>query len=249
MPSSPRNLKWEAAAVRPVAPGWTVPSMHWNRRVSLPLTFMLLAAVCIPTIDEPLARLRPFTLLPEELEAFFGRIETFGHSVGVAFILLAIWFLDHGRRRCLPRLMACTWGAGLAANLVKMTVGRVRPFAWVDQLGNTLPRQFTGWLPLGMNVSHEQSFPSAHTATIVGLAIGLAALYPQGRVLFFTTAALVAIQRIVYGAHYASDVFFAAGLACLVVGGLFRVRAVNAKFVRFETPPTAEPVERLRTAA
>src|SRR5262245_13308410 len=111
-----RSRESDAPAVR-AAPGhWTPPPTHW-RAISWPLLFFVAAALCVPTIDAPLARLRPFTLMPESIEAFFGRIETFGHGVGAVFAFVAVWTLDRARRRMLPRLMAATWGAGLAANL------------------------------------------------------------------------------------------------------------------------------------
>jgi membrane-associated phospholipid phosphatase len=245
MPSSIRTPQTTAGdSISPVE--WSVPSGTW-RSISIPFALIVVAALCVPTIDSPIARLRPFTLMPDAIEAFLGRIETFGHSVGVAIIVVGVWMLDPARRRCLPRLVATTWGAGLAANLLKMSVARVRPFAWVDQEGNTLPQQFAGWFPLGMNDSYEQSFPSAHTATVVGLALGLSALYPRGRLLFGTIATLVAAQRVIYGAHYPSDVLAAAALAWIVVLGLFHIRAVNGWFTRFEQPlPTVwqEPQRR-----
>ena len=47
--------------------------------------------------------------------------------------------------------------------------------------------------PLATSSSRSaQSFPSAHTATAVGLALGLGSLYPQGRRYFAALAALAA---------------------------------------------------------
>jgi membrane-associated phospholipid phosphatase len=52
-----------------------------------------------------------------------------------------------------------------------------------------------------------QSFPSAHTATAVGLAVMLVSLFPRGRWLFPIIAVLVGMQRIATSAHFPSDVF------------------------------------------
>jgi membrane-associated phospholipid phosphatase len=68
-------------------------------------------------------------------------------------------------------------------------------------------------------VQANQSFPSAHTATAFGLALCLASLYPQGKGWFFTLASLVAMQRMVAGAHYLSDVL--AGAAIGIVSATF----------------------------
>jgi membrane-associated phospholipid phosphatase len=219
---------------------WSVPPVNMAGIVPVPLTFFLLAALCVATIDAPLARAKLHGVLPGGVVAIFDRVETFGHAVGVAVILIAVWVLDPARRRCMPRLIAAAFGAGLAANIVKLMVARRRPFAWVDPTGNTLPSQFVEWFPLGLNSSAEQSFPSAHTASAVGLALGLAALYPRGRVLFLTIAAMVAMQRTVFCAHYASDVLAGAGLAWLFVLGLFRLRAVDRVFRRIERPKLGE---------
>lgn len=249
MDDASRLLRISAHRAGESVEGWSVPGLYWGRSVSIPATFILAALFCLPTLDDPIARLRPHTLLPRSLDAFFHRIETFGHGSGVCLILAAVWFCDPARRRCLPRLTAAAFGSGLAANIVKLLVGRVRPFAWIDQLGNTLPQQFTEWLPLGTNSSHEQSFPSAHTATAVGLALGLSALYPQGRLYFGVLATLVALQRVVHTAHYPSDVLFAAGLSWTVVAGLFRIRDLNRRFLLIERTPRAKPVEPIRRAA
>jgi membrane-associated phospholipid phosphatase len=205
--------------------------------------------VSAATIDAPLARARLHGVLPGGVIAVFDRVETFGHAVGVAVILIGVAVLDPLRRPCLPRLVAAAFGAGLAANVVKLLVARRRPFAWVDPSGNTLPNQFVEWFPLGLNSSAEQSFPSAHTASAFGLALGLAALYPRGRALFLTIALMVALQRTVFCAHYASDVLAGAGLAWLFVVGLFRIRVVDRSFRRLERPRPSAPVLRPSRAA
>jgi undecaprenyl-diphosphatase len=78
----------------------------------------------------------------------------------------------------------------------------------------------------GGDSSKMQAFPSAHTATAFGLAIGLTWLYPRGRWLFATFAVLVACQRIQSGAHFLSDTFFGAALGCVVA-------AVCIKYVKW----------------
>jgi membrane-associated phospholipid phosphatase len=61
-----------------------------------------------------------------------------------------------------------------------------------------------------------QSFPSAHSATAVGLAIGLSWLYPRGRWLFAAFAGLAILQRLDADAHYCSDVLAGGGVAFVV---------------------------------
>jgi membrane-associated phospholipid phosphatase len=221
--------------------GWSIPPSNIGGVLPIPLTLFLLAAVAVATVDVPLARAKLHGVLPGGVFDVFDRIETFGHAVGVIVVLTAVWLLDPVRRRGLPRLLAAAFGSGLAANVVKLLVARRRPFAWVDAVGNTLPNQFVEWFPLGLNSGAEQSFPSAHTASAVGLALGLAAAYPRGRVFFLSIAALVALQRTVFCSHYASDVLAGAGLAWLFVLGLFRIPVVDRCFRRIESRRPVKP--------
>ena len=61
-----------------------------------------------------------------------------------------------------------------------------------------------------------QSFPSAHTATAISFAIGMAWIFPRGRWLFFVCAALAAYQRVVFEAHWMSDVMVGAAMGTMV---------------------------------
>jgi membrane-associated phospholipid phosphatase len=169
--------------------------------------------------------------------------EPFGHGLGVLLILLCVHQLDPARRWALPRVLAGAWLAGIAANVVKLLVVRVRPhhFAFEGGVWST----FGGWLPLAGAGSGGQSFPSAHTATAVGLAVVLAWLYPRGRYAFGILALLVACQRIAGGAHYLSDVLVGAAIG-LVVGSVCTLpcrpwrwtdRWESLRFWRRQSPP------------
>ncbi len=117
------------------------------------------------------------------------------------------------RRFALPRLLTMSWGAGLTADMVKLSIRRLRPREF-DYSGGV----FDTFGPL-WNVGRghgEQSFPSAHAASAVGLAVALSWLYPRGRILFAGLAILACMQRIATSAHFPSDV-----LAGAAVGYLF----------------------------
>jgi membrane-associated phospholipid phosphatase len=217
---------------------WQIPPAYVAGRVPIPVLLYVAAAIAYATIDSPLALWKPYLHLHPFVIDVWERVETFGNGTGIFVVLLAVWTLDHGRRRCLPRLIVAAFGTGLAANVVKLLIGRVRPNAWVDQFGG-LTNQFCEWFPLAMNRGSEQSFPSAHTTSAVGLALGLAALYPRGRRLFLTMAFLVALQRVLFCAHYVSDCLVGAGLAWLIVSALFRVPAIDRLFSKWERPQSA----------
>jgi undecaprenyl-diphosphatase len=162
-----------------------------------------------------------------------GVMENFGYGWGVAIILLTVFVLNPANRWALPRLICCVIGSGfLAANGLKLLLSRARPHSW-DFVGD-IWNSFGVWLPGASVGSKMQSFPSAHTATAVGLAAGLAWLYPRGRWLFFLFAALVGCQRIQSGAHFLSDVLAGATLGSIVALGFFKCGWIPGLMDRLE---------------
>ena len=104
----------------------------------------------------------------------FDLAEVFGHGAGVAAILLTAWVLAPEQRRQLPRVICCAYGAGLAADGMKLLLSRGRPYKTDLSSITSVWQTFPGWFPLFSSGSAGQSFTSAHTATAVGLALGLA---------------------------------------------------------------------------
>ncbi len=148
--------------------------------------------------------------------------EVFAHGFGVAAILLTVVVLDPRRRRSLPRMLACAFGAGIAVNLVKPMVGRLRPR---NLEFTTVWESFQGWIPAiragDLSLAFEsdiQSFPSGHAATAAGLAVALSYYYPRGRWLFAIFAALASLQRLQESAHFLSDTLAGAAIGCLIAG-------------------------------
>ncbi|MCE9547881.1 MAG: phosphatase PAP2 family protein [Planctomycetia bacterium] len=151
-----------------------------------------------------------------------ARAEVFGYGVSVAVMLLAVLLVDAKRRWAWPRLVMMSLGAGLSANIVKLFLARTRPKYCA--MGTDVWHTFGKFLAFGKGGSHQQSFPSSHTATAVGLAVALSTLYPRGRWLFFALAALCGCQRIAFQAHFTSDVCWGAALGWLVAVGLGRAK-------------------------
>jgi len=213
----------------------------WKSAALATIVPAVLAAAAMPTLDGPLAVASMHTELPHFVFTMIIHSEVFGDGCGVLFFFAAVWLLDPARRRCLPRLIACAYGSGLMVNVVKLLVARPRPFYWLEHQGGRGLPSFSQWLPLGSNGTAWQSFPSGHTATAVGLALGLAALYPRGRVLFLTLAVLVGCQRVVNDMHYASDVLAAAIVALWTTTAIFRSPTLAGWFERFEAKGRAAP--------
>ena len=183
------------------------------------LGFMALA------IDMPVSRWCLADHLPSGTKKLLKLSEAFGHGFGVSVILLAVALLDSGRRWVLPRLAMASLGAGLVANVCKLFVGRLRPHH--ADLLQGIDATFLGWWPADAGHSYQQGCPSSHVATAVGLAVGLSWLYPKGRWLFGTLAALVALQRIEAGAHFVSDTFWGAAVGVAVSGIAIRLRSLG----------------------
>jgi membrane-associated phospholipid phosphatase len=159
-------------------------------------------------------------------------VEPFGNGLGVIVIVVAVGMLDPFRRGAMPRIVAASLGAGLTADIVKLMIVRIRPCQFTFQ-GNVWDT-FGGFFPMISAGSRGQSFPSAHTATAVGMAVILSRLYPRGRGLFVALAVLVACQRVQGGAHYLSDALAGAAVGCLVGAACLHRGLLGAWFERYE---------------
>ncbi len=179
-----------------------------------------MAGLAALSVDVPLARWCARGNCPGDLAKLFDLAESFAHGAGIAVIVLAIYLLHPAGRWRMPRLVAMTLAAGLAANLVKLCIARARPRAFDLEL--SVWDTFQGWFPLTSAGSAGQSLPSAHTTTAVAFAIGLVWAYPRGRWLFPTLALLAACQRIHAQAHFLSDVCWGIGLGSFIGFGFLR---------------------------
>jgi len=212
------------------------------------LAFTLLAVLALP-FDAPLARTFIEGDLPGDLVRIVYLSEIFAHGGGVILLLLTAFVLDVANRRRLVRVGMSALCGGALANSVKMLVARTRPDDF--NLNSNILASFEGWLPfLGLPSAEEwdhslQGFPSAHAATAVGFALGLAMVYPQGRRLFLAFAALASFQRMVSGSHFLSDVLVGAALGIVGAAILRRGAFLGKYFDAWEnktSTPTTLPV-------
>ena len=201
-------------------------------------SILLMFAALVLVADIPVFRFCSAGKLPGDLRRLLGWSELFAHGLGCAILALTIFVLDPSHRRHLARVITAAIGAGLLADLVKLTIARVRPNSFS---GSGTWETFAGWLPTIWPVEgfsrfdHRlQSFPSAHVAVATGLAAALTALYPRGRYLFAFFAVLAAAQRIDSGAHYLSDTCAGAAVGCLVAAVVCGQGPVARAFDKFE---------------
>jgi membrane-associated phospholipid phosphatase len=198
----------------------------------LPLLF-LLCGVAALAIDCPLAKWCLDRRRSDFEKDLLQVGACFGNAIGAALAILAAFDVMPERRRAIPRVVAITLGAGIAADLLKLLVVRIRPHHF--DFAGSVWQTFGEWLPLGTRGSSNQSFPSGHTAVVVGLAIAMIWLYPRGLRLFSALAVLAACQRVAAGVHYLSDVFFGAAVGSMVAVVCLSVGRLPAWFSRWES--------------
>ncbi|HZZ74160.1 MAG TPA: phosphatase PAP2 family protein [Pirellulales bacterium] len=188
--------------------------LGWTKKLWILPPLLILLGFAALAVDLPVTAWFRAGKCPSELYKFVRLSEVVAEGHGVGMILLLIWVLDVARRRSLPRLVAASFGAGLLADAVKLFIARARPNYFFNELhGSNIFDSFRWqWSGLNSESSRWQSFPSAHVATGVGLAIILAWRYPRGRWLFFTFMVLAATQRVADSYHFLSDVCWASAL-------------------------------------
>ncbi len=183
-------------------------------RVAFPVAMLIVAAACL-SIDVQVARFFRTERAPSFLREMVQNTEPFGHGVGVVFLLLVASQIDRKRWKSYLSTGVISLGAGLCANLIKLTVGRARPRD-LDLASLDVLQSFHGWFPYLNGIEASQSFPSGHTTVAFAFAVCLSAMHPQAKGMFFFLAAFVAFGRVQCGAHFPSDVFAGAALGWTV---------------------------------
>jgi membrane-associated phospholipid phosphatase len=224
-----KPLSWEAVQ-KPIVPERSVPNARSR------ITLWLLALAGLLTIAAITAFSVDFTVYhslgphrgPRYIHDLATWSELFGRGEFVLLVSILIWRLDRSKLWAVPGLATTALLSGVAADGVKMLIARARPHHF-EFLGSVWS-SFGPWLPLMSLGSPNQSFPSAHTATAMGLAISLMVLYPSARGLFCLMPILVAYQRLECGAHFFSDVLCGAAVACLVAAITLRAGWLDRQY-------------------
>ncbi|MFC3907849.1 phosphatase PAP2 family protein [Legionella dresdenensis] len=112
-------------------------------------------------------------------------------------------------------LWLCVLIPGVICGVLKVLLGRARP----DMLFKSQAYGFYGL----QTKAPFWSFPSGHTTTIMGVALGLCVLFPRYCYAFAIGGFLVAASRVLLTHHYLSDVLAASYLTLLEIGLLLWV--------------------------
>ncbi len=99
--------------------------------------------------------------------------------------------------------------SGLAADAVKILVGRPRPVLLIEQ-------DIFNQLSPFIFKSRWWSFPSGHSITGLSLALSVGAFWPRWRWVLLGLAGLIAASRVIVTAHYLSDTLAGLGLGVII---------------------------------
>lgn len=194
--------------------------IHWGQALSIATVFCF-AGVAISFYDERICQFFVQNRLPSDLKRLIDLSEVMAHGLTVAVILLLVHCVALQVRPIFWWLVACPLAGGIAANLAKSMVSRIRPYKFWDLQAapDGLADSLVGWLPIlesgYLRESWRQSFPSGHTATAFSLAVALSWAFPRGRIIFYFLAGLAGLQRIVSNSHWPSDVLVGAAIGLL----------------------------------
>lgn len=126
----------------------------------------------------------------------------------ILIMILALYFARHAgilRQRVLARVLA-----GRAAYFLSVLVVSGIASILIKRLGRARPKYLDTGGPFQLDLltlkASWSSFPSGHTVTVFVAAVALGYFLPRWRVVFWVTAALVGVSRVVLGSHYPSDV-------------------------------------------
>ena len=210
-----------------------------------PRQFLLFTAISLPAcvvlmllLDQPLAQFihAHFTWSSPFFASLTATADAGHEALMMHFLGLPIVFLGLGLAFAIGRYALKRRGATLflilllthefsmvLANVLKGAVHRLRPEV---QFG-------AGYAGSGLWAEgpHNDSFPSYHTAVYFSLFWPLAVAFPEYRGPLLVLPGLIALGRLVLGAHYLSDVWFS----------LWLVVALTFFFGQLDKPRKSEP--------
>lgn len=218
----------------------------WNRSWVAIGVCAALGVAALP-LDLSVSQLIHADHLRGDFRKLFTLAQVFSHGVGVAWVALTMFVLDCVRRPWMPRTLACAATGGLLAHAAKALVVRARPTVFghdvrgegLVEFPGSVWNSFSSYAELAAQDTNwfdymYHSMPSGHTATAVGLAMGLTTLYPRGRWVFYSIAVLAGLQRIVTSAHYLSDVLMGAAIGIFGATMCLQHRGLGGWFDRLE---------------
>lgn len=221
-------VRWAHVVAAAVFATWraTFGNSWWGRLIVWPIVLGAAAFVLIHPFDAAIGEQasRVAAKLSGDLRRELLAWQQYGQGVALLLAAAAIWLLEPPRRRRLLDLLIAAGLAQLVAQGGKMLIGRPRPRPWFND-----PTTFLGpWgeYPIHLKDGTEKlvhawdtragattdlwSMPSSHTMFAVVLSVFLAAMYPRLKPLLVAMVILVAVCRVLFDAHWATDVVIGA---------------------------------------
>lgn len=210
-------------------------------------------ALLIP-IDQTLADLADRLRLGGDVRTELLALQQYGQFAVTVIAGVLVWRLDPKRTRRVLDLGLAAVSVALACRIIKQLTGRARPMfgdpiAFVGPFGTYDPGHGAEPVTVWSNSYALAAMPSSHTAAAVVLSVFLVALYPRLRVFAIVMAAVVGACRILFGAHYPSDVLAGALLGLLLGGAIIHgfagVRLLDWIWTRWIRPGSAPALPRV----
>jgi lipid A 4'-phosphatase len=197
-------------------------SIRWRRWLGFNRACALAILVSALWFDRPIAR--RFEAPDDRLTAWFHAISDLGLGwgwlVASGGAALLLWLVGKAPRFREQRERFAAWAlvpgfvflsvalSGLAADIIKILVGRTRPkllfldgtYAW------------TGWA----TKADHWSFPSGHVTNVAALALALYFLWPRHMLAYAAFVALIALSRVGGAQHFLGDTIGSLWVAVLV---------------------------------
>ncbi len=201
-----------------------------SKRIVLSVALAVLGAAALLGLDGPIMELvRPLKIggdLRREMEA----IQQYGQFSAIVLTAVLIWRLQPQRAWRLLDLGLAAGLTSLACQAVKRMAGRARPmfddpWAFIGPLGTFDPGNGRDPVTVWSSSYDLASMPSSHAAAAVVFSLFLATLYPRLREFAIVMASIVGVSRVLFGAHYPSDVLAGAMLGLIVGGPIIRTSA------------------------
>jgi membrane-associated phospholipid phosphatase len=211
----------------------------WAGFAAALVVLMILLQPYDARVNAALSELR----LPGDVRRELGTLQQFGQGACVLIVAAVVMLLDRSRRHRLFDYALALAMLGAIVTAMKGLVGRPRPLLGDPNiiLGpfGTYPIERDGHVflahawDLTKPISSDLwSMPSSHTAFGVAMAVFLTSLYPRLVWLVAPLAGLVGFGRLVFDAHWLTDVLAGAAVGWLVTYPVMR-RSWGVRLVRW----------------
>ncbi|MBE7440235.1 MAG: phosphatase PAP2 family protein [Spirochaetales bacterium] len=221
-----RCLRWSADAARADARHAQLLgyAARWREflgstwfSIVAPLLTVVGAYLCIRYIDIPVATYF-YGLRETSLYETFVNISYLGESSFYLLFFALFWWVTRRRDGRTASISLYVFlsilYSGIIVNFFKLLFGRARPellFSAEKIHGFTLFNfKFSEFMHQSM------SFPSGHSATAFSLGLSLSLLFPRYRLLFMSSALLIALSRVVVFMHFPADVLTGALIGIMI---------------------------------